>query len=369
MKNKIGYSFLFISLFCTLLYGLDKWTSDNPSDSSLIRIGLSDIDSSNCQVCELTEIYYESGCKRCIQDGIVLTAHVSNERLYNLGWSNNDGMYYGDNQCGGSKNFKNTSTNTNDTYYIEILKNNQSIKTNFYTDKEFSNLKESVSIDICSNPTNLQYIRISNEDGKPAGNGGKLSGYIDDIEISNYSNEKFPPIFSTSFSECQDNTCNDLWKFRNPEKIFINTQKDHISFSSQVLGTNDYAHLKLDEELPNSWLMKFKFHIDELEEHPHGKGVLKLEPEIRQIVLGLPALIFPFIAYVMMRKINSFYPGGIMIVIGIIIITGILANLTQNNLFVINLNIAILGISVLIIILGIFKMLLRKKKDTNEINN
>ena len=111
MKNKIGYSFLFISLFCTLLYGLDKWTSDNPSDSSLIRIGLSDIDSSNCQVCELNEIYYESGCKRCIQDGIVLTAHVSNERLYNLGWSNNDGMYYGDNKCGGSKNFKNTSTN------------------------------------------------------------------------------------------------------------------------------------------------------------------------------------------------------------------------------------------------------------------
>ena len=78
-----------LSLFFTILYGVDKFTSDNPNDSSLIRIGLSNIDSSNCKICESNEIYYESGCKRCIQDGVILTAHVSNERLNNLGWSNN----------------------------------------------------------------------------------------------------------------------------------------------------------------------------------------------------------------------------------------------------------------------------------------
>tara|TARA_B110000438_G_scaffold229922_1_gene224810 strand:- start:1175 stop:2260 length:1086 start_codon:yes stop_codon:yes gene_type:complete len=361
MKNKIGYTFLIISLFCTLLYGFDKLTSDNPADASLIRIGLSDIDSSSCKVCELNEIYYDSGCKRCIQDGVVLTSHVSNERLYNLGWSNDDGMYYGDNQCDGSKSFENTFSTINDTYYIEIIKNEQFLETNFYTDENFSSLQESVSIEMCSNPTNLKYIRISNEDGKPAGDGGKLYGYIDDIEILDNYNKKPTTIFSSSFNECIDKTCSNLWKFHNPEKIFIDIENDYLSFYSEVMGTNDYAHLKLDEELSDSWLMKFKFHINELEEHPHGKGILKLDPDIRQIILGIPALIFPFISYGITRKTKSNYFGIMMIITGLLILGSILFNFNQINLSMTNLSIGISIISVLIIILGILKIKVRKK--------
>jgi hypothetical protein len=370
MKNKIGFFFIIVSLSFACLYGIDKLTSDNPSDSALIRIGLSNIDSSNCDVCELNEIYYDSGCKRCIQDGIVLTAHVSNERFYNLGWSKNNGMYYGDEQCDGSKNLEYTITNKNNTYYIEIEKNNQSLQTNFYTDENFSNLKENISIELCSNPTDLQYLRISNEDGKPPGNGGMLSGYIDDIEIFD-STKNTQSIFSSSFDECFNNTCNDLWTFRNPEKISIDTKINAISFSSEVLGTNDYAHLKLDDKLPNSWKIHFKLHIDELEEHPRGKGILKIDPQLRQIFFGIPALIFPFIGYGITRKMHSKLFGATMIVTGILILGGILSNqnLDTNNTLTIFLNIVIIIISILIIILGIFKIGVKSKKIRHEIND
>ena len=93
MHLKIGYAFLAISIFFIVIFGIDKITSENPSDSALIRIGLSDTDSSQCEICQEGEMYFESGCKRCIQDGIVLTAHVSNERFYSLGWSNDNGMW------------------------------------------------------------------------------------------------------------------------------------------------------------------------------------------------------------------------------------------------------------------------------------
>tara|TARA_Y100000590_G_scaffold382396_1_gene452308 strand:- start:3654 stop:4733 length:1080 start_codon:yes stop_codon:yes gene_type:complete len=357
LKIKIAFILIFISLFLSILYGIDKFSSDNPNDSALIRIGLSNIDSSSCKICELNEIYYESGCKRCIQDGIVLTAHVSNERHYNVGWSNNNGMYYGDENCQGSQNFKNTSANINDTYYIEISKNDLLLHTNFYTDENFTNLKESISTEMCSNPTNLQYLRISNEDGKPPGNGGKLSGNIDEIEIFDTTNDKHKQIFSSSFNECSDKTCNDLWNFRNPEKIFVDTEKDVLSFSSEVLGMNDYAHLKLDHELPNSWEMRFKFQINELQEHPRGKGILNLEPDLRQIFLGLPAIILPFISYGITQKIklNSF--GIVIVITGITILTGTLFHMSE-----INSNLIILAVSVLIIILGILRMNIRSTK-------
>ena len=370
MINKIGFGLIILSLFLAFVYGTEKFTSDNPSDSALIRIGLSSIDSSSCKICELNEIYYESGCKRCIQDGIVLTAHVSNEKLYNIGWSQNNGMYYGDNNCDGLTLFENTSTKVNDTYYIEIEKNKLDLKTNFYTDKNFSNLQESVSIEMCSNPDNLQFIRISNEDGKPPGNGGKLSGYIDDIEIFDISNEKQLSIFSTSFDECLDSSCSNLWKFRNTEKISIDTKNNNLSFSSEVLGVNDYGHLRLDDELPDSWKMYFKFHINELEEHPRGKGILKIDPQLRQMVLGIPILILPLIGYGITRKIKSKIFGSLMIILGILISSSMLINqnFDTNNIPSLYPSLFIIGLSILIIILGIFKMRIRKKINY-ETNN
>ena len=87
---------------------------------------------------------------------------------------------------------------------------------------------------MCSNPTNLQYIRISNEDGKPAGNGGKLFGYVDEIKIWNSSNKNNEEIFSTSFDECEDETCDNKWILQNSDRIFINTENSNLEFFSEV---------------------------------------------------------------------------------------------------------------------------------------
>ena len=240
MKLEIAVILIGISLFFSILYGVDKITSENTSDPASIYIGLSSIDSSSCKICSEGGIFYDSGCKHCIQDGVVLITHVANERFYKLGWSNDNGMYYGDKMCEGSKNFPNANTNENDTYWIEIIKDELELKSNIYTDDNFSNLYDSTSITMCSNPTNLQHIRISNEDGKPAGNGGKLFGYIDDIKIysekidsKNYDNN----IFSTTFDKCTNKSCNDKWVLHNTERIFVEPQQ-HLQFISEVPGTS-----------------------------------------------------------------------------------------------------------------------------------
>lgn len=378
MKIEIGFILIFIALSFSILYGIDRFTAENPSNAALLRIGLSSIDSSTCKICEEGGMYYESGCKRCMQDGVVVSAHVSNEKFYTIGWSNDDAMYHGDSNCDGSKSIKNVTTNENETYYIQISKNNLLFETNFYNDKDFSDIKESTSFEMCSNPTNLQYVRITNEDGKPPANGGKLYGYIDDIKIWKNIDEQTTPTFSTSFNECVDKTCGNIWTLHNPNRIFVNPEINSLSFFSEVLGTHDYAHLKLDEELPDSWIMRFILHIDNLEEHPRGKGILNTDPSLLQIVFGIPALVLPFIGFGITRTIKSNSFGITMIIIGFLILSGIMFYQYQTNSLIdfsdnwewkTYQNIGILGISILIIILGISKMELRKKGNMNEIND
>ena len=332
MILKIAIILVIISLFSSILYGTDRVTSENPSDAATIKIGLSSIDSSSCKICSEGGIFYDSGCKRCIQDGVVLTTHVANERFYKLGWSNDNGMYYGDERCDGSKNFSNVNTNENDTYWIEIIKDESELKSNIYIDDNFSNLYDSTSITMCSNPTNLQYIRVSNEDGKPSGNGGKLFGYIDDIKIYNkkISSKNYDKaVFSTTFDECANKSCNNKWFLQNSERIFVESQKQHLQFLSAVTGTNDYAHFTLDTILPDSWTMRFKLYIDNLEPHPGGKGFLGIEPTDRQLIFGIPSFVLPFISYMISREISSKFLGSLIVVSGIIILIGITINLSS----------------------------------------
>ena len=362
--------FVAISLFSSILFGVDKITSENPGDAASIKIGLSSIDSSSCKICSEGGIFYDSGCKRCVQDGVVLTTHVANERFYELGWSNDDGMYYGDGMCEGSKNFPNANTNENDTYWIEIAKDGLELKSNIYTDANFSKLYDSTSITMCSNPTDLQYVRVSNEDGKPSGNGGKLFGYIDDIKIYNkkISSKNYDKaVFSTTFDECANKSCNNKWFLQNSERIFVESQKQHLQFLSAVTGTNDYAHFTLDTILPDSWTMRFKLYIDNLEPHPGGKGFLGIDPTDRQLIFGIPSFVLPFISYMISREISSKFLGSLIVVSGIIILLGLIINLDSiiQNLYSVNIMDTIkfptiIVITVFLIILGCSKI----KKST-----
>ena len=350
-----------------MLYGIDKITSENPNDAALIRFGLSDIDSSSCKICSPGELYYNSGCKRCIQDSVILTTSVANTRSFGLGWSNDYAMYYGSEKCTGSNNFENIKPVNDKTLYAEIIKNDLVLTSKFYSDANFSELRDQTSIEMCYNPTNLQYIRISNEDGKPSANGGKLFGYVDEIKIWDNSDKNNELIFSTSFNECKDRTCDDQWVLQNSDRIFINTENNNLEFFSEVTGTNDYAHLKLDDDLPNSWIMRFLLHIDELEDHPRGKGILNIEPEFRQLFFGIPALIFPLIVYTVTRKVEKSSLGIFMTISGVIIFGGLILNFNTLNEHIINNDIIHLSqffgsvsVSILIIILGIFKMKISK---------
>ena len=51
MKLEIAIILIGISLFSSILFGVDKITSENPGDAASIRIGLSSIDSSSCKIC------------------------------------------------------------------------------------------------------------------------------------------------------------------------------------------------------------------------------------------------------------------------------------------------------------------------------
>ena len=370
MILKIAIILVAISLFSSILFGVDKITSENPSDAASIKIGLSSIDSSTCKICSEGGIFYDSGCKRCIQDGIMLTVPVSNDRFYELGWSNDNGMYYGDEKCDGSKNFSIVNTNENDTYWIEIIKDELELKSNIYSGSNFSELYDSTSITMCSNPTNLQYIRVSNEDGKPSGNGGKIFGYIDDIKIYNkkISSKNYDKaVFSTTFDECANKSCNNKWFLQNSERIFVESQKQHLQFLSAVTGTNDYAHFTLDTILPDSWTMRFKLHVDNLEPHPGGKGFLGIEPTDRQLIFGIPSFVLPFISYMISREISSKFLGSLIVVSGIIILLGLIINLDSiiQNLYSVNIMDTIkfptiIVITVFLIILGCSKI----KKST-----
>ena len=295
MHYAFSLTLVIIPLFFSLLFGIDAITSESPSDAALIRIGISDRDSSICEICSEGGDFYNSGCKRCQQDGVVFTVHVI-DPFFTLAWSNNDWMYHGDNKIDVQTSFQKVFPNVNDTFWIEIIKDNSELTSILYNDENFSDVLDSVSIHLSSNPTNLNYIRISNQDGKPEANGGKIVGYFDDIKIWNgkkYLISDDTKFFSTNFNECNDKTCNNKWVLQNPNRIFINSEKNYIEFISEVSGTTDYAHFLLPDSVSDdSWVMRFTLHIDELKPHPEGKGFLQVDPTTRQLLIGIFFIMF-----------------------------------------------------------------------------
>lgn len=350
------------SIILSIVFGIDKITSENPSDSALIHIGFSDRDSSSCQVCSEGGKYYNSGCKRCIQDGVVITTHVANDKPYRISWSNDDGIYYGDTNCEGIISFPKAKASSGDTYWIELIKNDLDLQANLYVNPQYSILYDSISTKMCSNPTNLSFLRLSNEDGKPAANGGKLVGYVDDFKIwNNVLDPNLIPTYEEDFSKCFDKTCGGEWVLQNADMFFVDTNNKNFYFDSQVTGRNDYAHYQLKQPLDNQWILRFKFHIEKLEEHPAGKGILKLDPSLRQILLGMPALFLPIFGYYISRNSISYLLGSLIIISGVIIFSGIIMNFSFNEFSsgsgnqMLTPTLALI-ISIYVIILGVIKI-------------
>jgi len=384
MKNyKINFQvsviLILISIVTGSFFGIDKFTSENPGDEASIYIGLSDKDSSSCDICMPGGEYYDSGCKRCVQDGISLTVDSIKNNYYAIAWNNNNVLGHGDKNCVARSNFLLTQPNSGDTFWVEIIKNKNIINSTFYTDKNFRNVFDSNSLKMCSIPNDLQYIKISNNDGQSFGNGGKILSYIDDIEIFEEdfnSSATFQEndqillklIYQENFSECNSKTCNDTWVLQDPNMFYVDIDNKNFNINSQTSGTLDYAHHDLGIPLSNDfWILKFKMHIDTFEEHPHGKGILNLDPQLRQLLLGLPTFIFPLASFLIIKKSPSKLIGFLIIINGLIISLGILLQLILvQNLEVKNILQYCIAISfgAFISILGI--LIITKTKNYNK---
>ena len=344
MKNykvnlQVSVILILISIVTGSFFGIDKFTSENPADEAAIYIGLSDKDSSSCDICMPGGEYYDSGCKRCIQDGISLTVNSMKNNYYSIVWNNNNVLGYGDKNCVAKSDFLLTQPNSDDTFWVEIIKNKNIINSTLYTDKNFKNVFDFNSLKICSEPNNLQYIKISNNDGQSFGNGGKILSYIDDIEIfeknfnSSVTFQDNPDsflklIYQEDFSKCNSKTCNDTWVLQDPSMFYVDIDNQIFNINSQISGTIDYAHYDLGIPLSNDfWILKFKMHIDTFEAHPSGKGILNLDPQLRQLLFGLPTFIFPLVSFLIIKKSPSKLIGFLIIINGLIISLGIILQL------------------------------------------
>ena len=285
LKSIILISCIIIGL--GFIYGVDRLTSENPSDAATIYVGLSDSDSSGCDASFVGGKYYESGSKHCSQDGIVFHTYSSQKNPYLASWSNDQGIHHGDSNCNGENRFS-LNAKSGDTYWIEIIKSNSNFDIIMYKDEMFSEIRDSLSITMCSNPTDLRYFKISTEDGKPAANGGRIVGYLDDIFLWNdITKDKFdkdqPSQFAEDFSKCNSKTC-DSWTLQDKNMLYVDTTEDFFYFDSQVMGTNNNAHVDVGTLSNEHWILRFKFHIDALENHPAGKGILQIDPKIERIL-------------------------------------------------------------------------------------
>ena len=293
---------MLLSIILTIILILDKNFESRITDSARLLVGLSNNDSSQCEACSIGGKFFENGCKHCEQDGIFFHIYTSQGSPYSTGWGNNKGLYLGDENCSGKENFKSTKAISGDTYGVEIKREGLEFQTTLYTDQTFSQIYESISVTMCSDPTDFRYLRISTEDGLPAGNGGRILGYIDDMKLW----EENEIIFNESFDSCIDKTCSNQWVINNLDMIYIDPVNKNLFFDSQVTGTNDNIHYDIGKIISDeSWILRFVLHIDELEEYPKNAGFIPLDKISRAIIFWIPIVVFPIISVFLLKNIQN----------------------------------------------------------------
>lgn len=381
MSIKIALILVVVALGLASLYVADKKNEIMLGDATRLIIGLSSLDSSGCKACSLDGEFYYNGCKHCFQDSMSIHTHSSDGQPYEISWGKNQGLYQGDNVCTGNKFFPTAKAKSGDTYWVEMIRNDQNFTITLYNDKEYLNKFDQASIELCSSPTNLRYLRISTEDGRPAVNGGRYIGYIDDIKIWNNTELKMGTIseitnpnltiYSENFDECKTKTCNG-WVLQNPNLLYVDIKNNNFHFDSSVTATNDNAHYDLGSPLSDkSWMMRFKLQLDLVEKYPDGPGFLPFSRIIRGLILGIPALVLPIFSYYMTKNMPSKLLGTLIAVTGGLIFVSMLYFSTQQDLVqIINsevnmskLKLAYMAFSVFIIIMGISKIIKSTKRN------
>ena len=377
---KILEVFFLISIVLISTYVFDKITSENPTDSANIIIGISNIDSESCLQCLSDGESFDRGCKACPQDNINFRVKSIESKPFISSWSKNNAMFYGDDQCTGEISLPFIKAETNKEYWTEIkLKDSKSTVT-IYDDKNFESEISTVTNKICTLPSELKFLRFSMNDGQPAANGGRLIGTIDNIQIfdsvridgnSDKSITELVKIYEEDFSNCNTKECK-TWTLQNPNAFFVDTEKNLFYFDSSVSGTNDYAHYELSKSLSETeWILRLVLSFDSIDEFPHGKGLLQITPTERNLFFLLPSLLIAMPAAFFSIKRKSLR-SSVMIIIfySILFVTSIIP-LSLNNFilenqslekFVITIGLVIL--SSVFLILGISKIYLQFRNNS-----
>ena len=341
LRLKFLQIILCICIVLISLYVIDKITSENSNDAANIIIGISNIDSNSCLMCQPDGDFFNSGCKRCIQDNINFRAKTAMNQPFISSWSNDYAMLYGDENCSGEIILPALSVESNKQYWTEIHLNNSNYSISLFDNSDYLNPISSVTNSMCSIPTELKFLRFSMNDGKPISNGGRLVGNIDNIEIydlitsndSKFSKE-LELVFKEDFSNCTTKTCGGDWILQNPNLFYIDTENNNFHFDSFISGTNDYAHYELDDTLSSQeWIMRLLLTIDDVEEHLSGKGFLNIDPTYRNILLILPAIFLSLTISIFSFKTKSLSLGIMMSIIGILFLTISFSSLIINNFF------------------------------------
>jgi len=369
---KIFGILFFISIVLISIYVFDKLTAENPNDSANIVIGISNIGSESCSVCLSDGESFDRGCKTCLQDNINFRVKSTESRPFISSWSNNNAMFYGDNQCNGEISLPLMKAEVNKDYWTEIrLKDSKSIIT-IYDDRNFQNEISTVTNEICSMPSELKFLRFSMNDGQPVANGGRLIGHIDDIEIFDSFSSKndigkpitnFTKIYEEDFSNCNTKEC-DNWILQNPDVFYVDTEKNFFYFNSFVSGNNDYAHYELPKSLSETeWMIRLVLSFDDIDEFPHGKGVLEISPTERNLFFVLTSVLIATSTAFFSIKQKSLNNNILMIIFSLILLYVSIMPLSPNY-FTIEIEslekyaimFGLIILSLILLILGIFKI-------------
>ena len=365
-----------ISIVLISIYIFDKFTAENPNDSANIVIGISNIGSDSCLQCKINGESFERGCKACPQDSVSFRIKSIEDKPFISSWSKNNAMFYGDKQCNGEILLPSIKAEINKQYWTEIkLKDSKSIVT-IYDNENFDDEISSVTNEICTLPTDLKFLRFSMNDGKPIANGGRLIGNIDNIEIFDYrisknDDGKITKIYQENFSDCNTKNC-DKWVLQNSDVFFIDIEKKSFHFDSYVSGNNDYAHYELPRSLSEKeWIVRLLLSFDQIDEMPHGKGILGINPDERNLIFILSSVLiaFPIAIFTIKRKFLN--ENILMIIFSFVLLVASAIPFIPN--YIINQNIpfekilivfSLISLSLIFMSFGIFRIYLTIKNNS-----
>jgi hypothetical protein len=213
-------------------------------------------------------------------------------------------------------------------------------------------------------------------DGKPIANGGRLIGNIDNIEIFDYrisknDDGKITKIYQENFSDCNTKNC-DKWVLQNSDVFFIDIEKKSFHFDSYVSGNNDYAHYELPRSLSEKeWIVRLLLSFDQIDEMPHGKGILGINPDERNLIFILSSVLiaFPIAIFTIKRKFLN--ENILMIIFSFVLLVASAIPFIPN--YIINQNIpfekilivfSLISLSLIFMSFGIFRIYLTIKNNS-----